>query len=214
LNPETSRAALRGLYAITDEHLIPAARFAQTVERALLGGAAIIQYRDKSGDKARRLRQASDLRELCSAHDALLIINDDVELAKTVSADGVHLGVRDAGLYEARDIVGDDFIIGMSCYANFERARLLSLQGADYVAFGAFYPSTTRPDATYAAPTLLNEAAEKLAVPVCAIGGIDASNAGALIQAGADMVAVINGLFAQPDIENAARRLSALFPPV
>lgn len=214
MNQSTSRPALRGLYAITDEHLIPAPRFAQTVERALLGGAAIIQYRDKSGDAGKQLRQASELRELCDAHGALLIINDDVELARNVSADGVHLGVRDAALYDARDVVGDDFIIGVSCYANFERARLLSLQSADYVAFGAFYASPTKPDATYAASTLLSEAREKLPVPVCAIGGIDASNAGALIQAGADMVAVVSGLFAQPDIEAAARRLSALFDPV
>jgi thiamine-phosphate pyrophosphorylase len=213
LNPATSRPALRGLYAITDEDLIPAARFAQSVELALRGGAAIIQYRDKSGDTNKRLRQAGELRELCTAHGALLIINDDVGLAKSVSADGVHLGVGDTGLYDARDAVGDDSIIGVSCYANFERARLLSLQGADYVAFGAFYTSPTKPDATQAAAALLSEAREKLAVPVCAIGGINGSNAGALIQAGADMVAIISGLFAQPDIEAAARRLSALFPP-
>ena len=214
MSPEVSRPALHGLYAVTDEDLIPAARFAQSVEHALRGGAAIIQYRDKSGDTTKRLRQASELRELCTEHHALLIINDDVELAKNVCADGVHLGVHDAGLYDARDAVGDDFIIGVSCYANFERARLLSLQGADYVAFGAFYASPTKPDAAQAAPALLSEARERLTVPACAIGGIDASNAGALIDAGADMVAVISGLFAHPDIEVAARRLSALFDTV
>jgi thiamine-phosphate pyrophosphorylase len=213
LNPDASRPALRGLYAITDADLIPAARFALSVEQALRGGAAIVQYRDKSGDMDKRLRQASELRELCTAHGALLIINDDIELANKVSADGVHLGVHDAGLYDARVAVGDDFIIGVSCYANFERARLLSLQGADYVAFGAFYSSPTKPDAVQAAPALLSEAREKLAVPACAIGGIDASNAGALIHAGADMVAVVSGLFAQPDIEATARRLRALFHP-
>ena len=213
MNLTASRPALRGLYAVTDEHLIPAARFAQTVEQALRGGAAVVQYRDKSGDTAKRLRQASELRALCTAHDALLIINDDVELARNVCADGVHLGVRDAGLYDARDALGDDAIIGISCYANFERARLLGLQGADYVAFGAFFTSPTKPDAVRAAPALLSDAAEKLTTPVCAIGGIDASNAGALIQAGADMVAVISGLFAQTDTEAAAHRLSALFPP-
>ena len=211
--PDLSQPALRGLYAITDEQRIPAARFAQSVEQALRGGAAIIQYRDKSGDAGKRLRQATELRELCTQYRALLIINDDIALAQNVCADGVHLGVHDAGLYDARDVVGDDFIIGVSCYANFERARLLSLQGANYVAFGAFYASPTKPDAAQATPALLSEARQRLAVPTCAIGGIDASNAGALIQAGADMVAVISGLFAQHDIEQAARRLSALFDP-
>ncbi len=213
MNPDASRPALRGLYAITDEDLIPAALFAQSVEKALRGGAAIIQYRDKSGNAGKRLRQANELRELCTAYSALLIINDDVELAKNVSADGVHIGAHDAELYDARDMLGDDFIIGVSCYADFERACLLSLQGTDYVAFGAFYSSPTKPDAVQAAPALLSEAREKLAVPACAIGGIDVSNARALIHAGADMVAVVSGLFAKPDIEATARRLSALFDP-
>lgn len=211
MNQPVSRPSTAGLYAITDENLIPAERFAATVEQALRGGAAAVQYRDKSGDAARRLRQAGELRDLCDAHGALLIINDDVELAKKVHADGVHLGVGDAGLYDARDALGDDAIIGMSCYANFERARLLALQGADYVAFGAFYASPTKPQAAQATPALLREASEKLSVPVCAIGGIDASNAAALIDAGADLVAVISGLFAQADTEAAARRLSSLF---
>jgi thiamine-phosphate pyrophosphorylase len=211
LNPAVSRLALRGLYAITDEDLIPTASFARTVEQALRGGAAIIQYRDKSADAGKRQCQAGELRELCTVHGALLIINDDIELAKQVAADGVHIGVHDTSLYDARDLVGDDFLIGVSCYANFERARLLALQGADYVAFGAFYASPTKPDAAQATPALLTEAKQRLAVPACAIGGIDASNAGALIQAGADMVAVISGLFAQTDVEATARRLTTLF---
>lgn len=214
MKPSAVRPALRGLYAITDENLIPAARFAETVEQALRGGANIIQYRDKSGDTDKRKQQAAGLRALCTTYEALLIINDDIELAKTVSADGVHLGVSDAGLYDARDALGEDFIIGMSCYANFERARLLSLQGADYVAFGAFYASPTKPNAVLATPSLLTEASERLGVPSCAIGGIDATNAETLIRAGADMIAVISSLFAQPDIEAAAGRLSTLFDPI
>ena len=202
---------LRGLYAITDEKLIPEVEFTVAVEQALSGGAAIIQYRDKSANTNKRLKQALALRTLCNEHNACLIINDDISLAKTVAADGVHLGENDISIDQARLVLGAEAIIGISCYNLIEHALEAQSAGADYVAFGAVFSSSTKPEARQASCELIRDAKARLDLPVCAIGGIDKSNAGSVIEAGADMTAIISGLFADPDIRHTAEQIARLF---
>ena len=210
-NKHVPPAELRGLYAITDETLIPESIFVATVEQALRGGATIIQYRDKSGNEAKRLEQASALRSLCGEYNACLIINDDIGLAKAVDANGVHLGEEDVSIEQARLMLGDDAIIGVSCYNQLQRAIVAQAAGADYVAFGAVFTSSTKPSARAANCELIHEAKSQLEIPVCAIGGIDKSNAAQVIDAGADMTALISGLFSEADIARTAKYLSGLF---
>lgn len=206
-----NKKQLHGLYAITDSHLIAEDTFTASIEATLGGGTSIIQYRDKSNDDTRRLAQAKQLRVLCDRFDALLIINDDIELAKKSKADGIHLGRDDSSLSEAREQLGEDIIIGISCYDDISLAIDAEKQGADYVAFGAFYSSPTKPGAKTAPLSLLQQAKAELDIPVCAIGGINSDNANALVQAGADMIAVISGIFSRPDIEDVSRQLASLF---
>ena len=202
---------LTGLYAITDANQTDHAQLIFDVKQALLGGARIIQYRDKSTDHAQRLISARQLRQLTDEHGAIFIINDDVQLAQTVQADGVHLGKDDARIEAAREILGTEAIIGVSCYNRFDLAQQSAKAGADYVAFGRFFPSGTKPDATPADIELLHRAKNNLSSPIVAIGGITGENADILINAGADMVAVMGGLFDQADIEKSARQLQQLF---
>ncbi len=201
---------LYGLYAITPNGAT-GERLVEMALEALEGGARILQYRDKSKDAKRRLEEARALNALCRRHNALFIINDDVELALTCHAHGVHLGKDDAALDQARRRLGDDAVIGVSCYNDFHRARSAARQGADYLAFGAFYPSPTKPQAARADLALLKRARKELSLPVVAIGGITTENAQPLIESGAHMVAVIQGLFGQSDIRAAAERFSRLF---
>jgi thiamine-phosphate pyrophosphorylase len=197
------------VYALTPE-CADTARLLQMVEAALKGGVAAVQYREKTGDVALRHEQASELLPLCHQYHAPLIINDDLRLADLTGADGVHLGREDASLREARLILGPGKIIGASCYQSLEHARQAQAAGADYVAFGSFYASSTKPQAVRAPLQLLHDASE-LKVPVVAIGGITLDNAASLIEAGADAVAVITALFEAADIEAAARALNRLF---
>ena len=203
--------ALKGLYTITDSALIPDHQFSAKVAAALRGGARIVQYRDKRDSPALRLKLATDLVYLCREHGALSIINDDVELAAQVGADGVHIGKDDAALSHARERLGQGAIIGVSCYNRLDLALEAEQQGADYVAFGAFFPSQIKPDAVPATLELLNMSRQKLHVPICAIGGITAENAVPLVIAGADMLAVISAVFAAQDIEADTRRFAPLF---
>ncbi|MEW6132668.1 MAG: thiamine phosphate synthase [Pseudomonadota bacterium] len=198
-----------GVYALTPE-CADTARLLQMVEAALKGGAAAVQYREKTGDVALRHEQASELLPLCRKYGAPLIINDDLRLADLTDADGVHLGREDAGLIEARIILGPEKIIGVSCYQSLELAQKAAADGAGYVAFGSFYASPTKPQAPRAPLKLLREAAV-LKLPVVAIGGITAKNAPEVIAAGADAIAVISALFDAPDVEAAARELNRLF---
>ncbi len=181
------------------------------MELALEGGAAAVQYRDKSGDAALRHEQASELLVLCHRHRVPLIVNDDVRLADLVGADGVHLGKDDGSVPHARLILGPDAIIGVSCYADLGRALEAEKEGADYVAFGSFFPSATKPGAPPAPPALLTEAKRRLSLPVTAIGGITPDNFGILVSAGADAVAVISALFEAEDIRTTAALFAARF---
>lgn len=199
-----------GIYALTfetadTEHLL------RQVEAALAGGVAAVQYRDKSGDVARRHEQASELVALCRRFGAPLIVNDDLRLADLAGADGVHLGRDDGSLREARIILGPGKFIGASCYQNLDLARAAQAAGADYVAFGSFFASRTKPDAPRASLDLLRDAAPLIQVPLVAIGGITPVNAPSLLDAGADSLAVLSALFDTPDVRIAAHDLNQLF---
>lgn len=207
----SNKPACRGLYAITDAALIADDRLIAAVEQAILGGARLIQYRDKSADTSRRLAQAHALNALCQHYAIPLIINDDVELAFQVRAAGVHLGQDDPALATARARLGDHALIGVSCYDRLDLAVAAERAGADQVAFGAMFPSPTKPDEVRAPLELLRQARAVLKIPIVAIGGITPDNAPALLEAGVDALAVISGVFGQPDIQAAARRYSALF---
>jgi thiamine-phosphate pyrophosphorylase len=209
--PTTIRPRLAGLYAIADTQYLDDAHLMPAVGEAIAGGARIVQYRDKKHVAADRARQASELASLCRKHSALFIINDDVELAKQAQADGVHLGREDASLAQARAQLGPQAIIGVSCYNELARAMLAQTEGADYVAFGSFFPSRTKTQAVRAGLELLCEAKQKLRIPVVAIGGITPENGAHLLAAGADALAVIEGVFGQADVRAAADRYARLF---
>lgn len=201
---------LRGLYAITPESAQRESLFAD-VEAALRGGCRILQYRDKMSEAPERVARARALRVLTRSFNATLLINDDLALACLIDADGVHLGEDDGNLVAARHILGNDKIIGASCYADLDAARMASHRGADYVAFGAVFPSPTKPNAPLADSDLFFRAKSALTVATCAIGGITPANAAPLIAAGADMLAVITDLFSAPDIAGRAAAFQRLF---
>lgn len=207
------KPSCHGLYAITDAQLIPDDRLLDAVEQALLGGAQLIQYRDKSDDATRRLTQARQLNALCRRYQIPLLINDDVELAAAVGAAGAHIGKDDPALATARARLGENALIGVSCYNRLDLALAAEQAGADYVAFGAVFPSPTKPTEIRASMALLREARAALRTPIVAIGGITPDNAPLLLDVGADALAVVSGVFGQPDIRAAAARYATLFAP-
>lgn len=199
---------LRGLYVITPPEPDTGALVAR-VAASLEGGAALVQYRAKDAPPALALEQALALRALCDAHGALFIVNDSAALAADVGADGVHIGRDDGDIAAARRLLPEG-VIGVSCYDRPERAREAAARGAGYVAIGSVFPSSTKP-AAVRAPLAAIAAARAAGLPVAAIGGITADNAGAAIAAGADMVAVIAAVFDAPDVRAAARRIADCF---
>ncbi len=200
-----------GLYAIADTSLIAADRLADAVVAALRGGARVVQLRAKGGAAKQHRHAAQALAELCRAQAVPFIVNDDPRLAVAVGADGVHLGREDTDIAAARRIVGATALIGVSCYNRLDAALAAEKAGANYIAFGSFFASVTKPQAVHAPIELLTAARAQLHVPIVAIGGITPANGAALITAGADALAVISGVFAQRDIEAAARKYAALF---
>lgn len=210
--PTEKATRINGLYAITDPDLISAEKLIASVEQVILGGARVIQYRNKSASKTTQYDEANELSILCKQHQVCFIINDDPQLAKAVNADGVHVGKEDGKIADARKQLGNQAIIGVSCYNQLENARRSITQGADYVAFGRFFPSKTKPNAVQADLQLLKEASQQLSMPIVAIGGINRDNAQELIQYGANSVAVINDLFHNnQEIYNAAKVYQAFF---
>jgi thiamine-phosphate pyrophosphorylase len=201
----------KGLYAITQTESKSAETVIQEVAAAIRGGAVIVQYRDKQPADALVLGHA--LLALCRSHEVPLIINDSIDLAAQLHADGVHLGREDGLIAKARERLGDTAIIGISCYNDLERAKAAELEGADYVAFGRFFPSNSKPLAAPAELATLRLAKQQLTIPIVAIGGILPENGHQLVQAGADFLAVIGGLF-DHEPEQAARTYQALFESV
>jgi len=203
------KSDISGLYAITpDEH--DTAKLLRKVKLALQGGARAVQYRNKLADAPARLKQASVLLQLTREFAVPLIINDDAELAGRVDADGVHLGGEDGSVAAARTLLGAEKIIGVSCYNRLDLAHEAVKQGADYVAFGAVFASTVKPDAPVATLDLLRQARREINLPLVAIGGITLANSPSVLHAGADALAVISALFDADDICLAARYFANL----
>ena len=204
------RFPVQGLYVITRETEDSLDDWLAGVAAAIRGGAAVVQYRAKAPRDP--VGEAAALLDLCRSAAIPLIINDDVELAAMIGADGVHLGREDGSLAAARKRLGADAIIGMSCYDSLERALDATAASADYVAFGRFFPSATKPQAPRARLETLQAARDKLTIPLVAIGGITADNGQPLVEAGADLLAVIEGVFsAEGGPESAARRFRRLW---
>jgi thiamine-phosphate pyrophosphorylase len=207
----SGKPRVAGLYAIADSTYLTADRFVPAVRAALEGGARVIQYRDKKSEPEQRETIARALNTLCREHGVPLLVNDDVALAAGVGAAGVHLGRDDPDIGAARAALGPTALIGVSCYNELTRAQAAQAAGADYVAFGRFFPSRTKPQAVPATPALLHSAHAELKIPIVAIGGITPENGASLIAAGADALAVIEGIFGQSDIRAAAARYACLF---
>ena len=209
MTAESTQSPVRGLYAVTPD-IADTAVLVAKVNAAIDGGARLIQYRNKTASNALLLEQAKALSLLCSSRGALLIVNDHVDIAHTADADGVHVGGEDAGVGPARAVLGAGKLIGVSCYASIDRARAAANEGADYVAFGSFFPSRVKPGAVRASVELLKEAKRALSLPIVAIGGITCENAPALITAGADAVAVISAVFDTGNVCGAAAEFASV----
>ncbi len=205
-----SRKFVHGLYAITP-NCANTSDLLRRARLALNGGANVLQYRNKSATAALRQEQATVLRALTREFGIPLVVNDDVNLARQVDADGVHLGRSDSSVKAARMELGSDKIIGVSCYNRLSLAREAIAAGADYLAFGAFFLSGAKPDAAKADAELLHQASAEFDVPLVAIGGITVLNGATLVNAGADALAVITALFDAADIQAAAQDFSKLF---
>jgi thiamine-phosphate pyrophosphorylase len=207
---------LSGLYAITDNALISETNLLLACEQALVGGAQVLQYRSKTNSDqpaqfTKRRQTAVELRMLCHRYNALLIINDDLDLCQASNADGVHIGQSDVHVSEARHRLGRDAIIGVSCHNNDQLVTTAERHGADYIALGRFFDSKTKPDAVKAHIEDLIRIRQLTQLPIVAIGGVTADNAQQLIDAGADMLASIHYLFSSDEITARARILSLLF---
>lgn len=199
----------QGLYVITRDLLSDRDCLIEEVVAAIEGGAAVVQYRAK--EDRRTVREAGALLTVCRNYSIPLIINDDVNLALEIGADGVHLGREDDALLRARELLGPKSILGVSCYDDLERALVAQEAGATYVAFGRFFPSKTKPHAPCARLDTLRQARRMLAIPIVAIGGITRENGGTLIDVGADLLAVVDGVFAEQCPKIAAREFRALW---
>lgn len=201
---------LTGIYAITDPELM-GSDIIDMAEQAIIGGINILQYRNKTATPVQQEQEACTLATLCKKHDVLFIINDNIELAIKVNADGVHLGQKDTRIQQARNLLGEHKIIGITCNNQLELAQLAQQQGADYVAFGRFFSSLTKPSAPAAEISLLSAARRSITVPIVAIGGISHESAPELLKEGVDMLAVVRGIFAQKNISCATQKFVEIF---
>jgi thiamine-phosphate pyrophosphorylase len=198
-----------GLYAVTPDES-DTKRLAVLVAQAIAGGARLVQYRNKTASAALRAEQGLALLEVCRHANVPLVINDDIELAERIGADGLHLGREDGDLAHARARLAGA-LLGASCYSDVGRALEAKRQGADYVAFGSFFASSTKPGATRAPLAIIAEARRSVGLPVVAIGGITLENTPSLLAAGVNAVAVVSALFGAHDVRAAAARFAALF---
>jgi thiamine-phosphate pyrophosphorylase len=210
---------ISGLYAVTPDE--PNTQvLCNKVEAALKGGVSLLQYRDKTAEGNLRLQQASALLALCRSYNVPLIINNHLDLCAQIDADGLHLGATDCSLSAARRLLGADRIIGASCYNQLDLAIKAQAEGASYVAFGACYSTSTKPNAVNAPLSLFAEAKKIIHIPMVAIGGITLDNAINVVNAGADAIAVVNALFgsrrmdetkAVDEIQNTAQQFISIF---
>ena len=201
---------IRGLYAVTPDEADTDLLLAK-VEAALQGGISMLQYRNKLADHKLQTQQARAILPLCRQYQVPFIINDSVKLCLTLDADGVHIGAEDGNLTEIRARMGQDKILGASCYDRFDLALAAQGAGVDYVAFGACFASSTKPNAPVANLSLFDQARTQLTIPAVAIGGITLTNAAQVIAAGADSLAVINAIFNATDVKSSTEQFTQLF---
>ncbi|MFZ3208092.1 MAG: bifunctional hydroxymethylpyrimidine kinase/phosphomethylpyrimidine kinase [Geobacteraceae bacterium] len=199
-------SGIRGVYLVTDH----GDRLPERVRDAISGGIALLQYRNKTLDAHRKLKLGLELKDICADEGIPFIVNDDLELARKLDADGLHLGQEDGSPVEARRILGPDKIIGVSTH-NLEEALRAEADGADYVGFGAMYPTGSKDISHLAGPEALADMKPRLNIPVVAIGGINRGNASKVIDSGADAMAVISAVLESDDPAVAAAELSLLF---
>ena len=201
---------IKGLYAITPD-MTDLNTLIQKTQSAIEGGAFMVQYRSKIQDRAVKMQQCAAILRLCREYDVPCIVNDDVEMCHILKADGVHLGENDDNIAEVRRILGEDAIIGSSCYDQLDRAKQAQKEGASYVAFGAVFPTPTKPNAPRATLELLREAKREIHIPIVAIGGITVNNAHDVIEAGVDAIAVITSLYESNSIKETAETFLKMF---
>jgi thiamine-phosphate pyrophosphorylase len=201
---------IKGLYVITPD-MTDLNTLIHKTKLAIEGGAFMVQYRSKMQDRVVKMQQCAAILRLCREYDVPCIINDDVEMCHILEADGVHLGVNDDNIAEVRRILGEDAIIGSSCYDQLERAKKAQKEGASYVAFGAMFPTPTKPNATRASFELLSEAKREIHIPIVAIGGITVNNAHDVIETGIDAIAVITSLYQAKSIKETAETFLKMF---
>ena len=200
---------LNGLYAITDELLTPDNTVYEQVKSALGAGIGIIQYRNKTAPDSEVEAVCKSLQLLCRDHGALFIIDDRAELARRIGADGLHIGKDDMPLAEARRAFPEG-IIGVSCYGSIRKAREAQEEGADYVAFGSFFPSPTKPHSGIIPLKVLDKAREELDIPVCAIGGIDITNIHEVASRKPHMISTVSAVFKGDIAQNAAHLIQGM----
>jgi len=201
---------IKGLYAITPDSA-DLNTLIQKTKSAIEGGAFMVQYRSKIQDRDVKMQQCAAILRLCREHNVPCIVNDDVEMCRTLKADGVHLGEEDDNIAEVRHILGEDAIIGSSCYDQLDRAKSAQKEGASYVAFGAMFPTSTKPNAPRATLALLKEAKREIQIPIVAIGGITVNNAHDVIKTGIDAIAVITSLYEAKSIKETAETFAKMF---
>lgn len=202
------KGRIKGLYAITDPNLLSDEVIYDKVSEAIDGGISVLQYRNKVANKALQYQQAEQLSQLCAKNQVTFIINDDINLAYDVDADGVHLGKEDSSLKLAREKLGINKIIGISCYNQLNSAEKAQKQGADYIAFGRFFPSKTKPEAVQAQLSIIKQAKRLIKLPIVAIGGINLSNIEDIVTAQADAIAIIHAIFATEAVYSATKLLN------
>ncbi len=201
---------IKGLYAITPD-MADLNTLVHKTQLAIEGGAFMVQYRSKKQDHAVKMQQCAAILRLCREYGVPCIVNDDVEMCRILEADGVHLGENDDNIADVRHILGEDAIIGSSCYDQLDRAKQAQKEGATYVAFGAVFPTPTKPNAPRATLELLREAKHEIHIPIVAIGGITVNNAHDVIEAGVDAIAVITSLFEAKTIKETAETFLKMF---
>ena len=198
---------LHGLYVITDSQRFTHAQWPDRIENIIIGGASVIQLRDKTLNDDELFKHAAAIMEICRYYNIPLIMNDRVSLAKKIKADGIHIGKDDQGIRAARNYLGDKFVIGASCYRNLHSAIQAQRYGADYVAFGSIFPSPTKPRAPRCSLATLRKAKSTLHIPVCAIGGIQQKNIQSVMATGIELVAISHAIFNAKDPQQAATKM-------
>ena len=201
---------IKGLYAITPDSA-DLNTLIQKTQWAIEGGAFMVQYRSKILNRDVKMHQCAAILRLCREYEIPCIVNDDVDMCRILEADGVHLGEKDDNIAEVRHILGEDAIIGSSCYDQLNRAKSAQKEGASYVAFGAMFPTSTKPNAPRATLALLKEAKREIQIPIVAIGGITVNNAHDVIKTGIDAIAVITGLYEAKSIKETAKTFVKMF---